>query len=189
MDSFNEIIKKLNPSDYILIINTILNSAIGIWLVISVQKNFATNRAIKDYYIEEIKDLRKSYVDFLNNIYNANYSAKHIKDWLKIMTNRIDCLEKSIEVSFVFEGKKISKMHSEIQNYITRTDDYNEGYSEAKLEFKDTTKNEILIWHTKLLNCFTNSVVNINKASLHNFFCKLWQKIHNVFCMLWQKIQ
>lgn len=65
MDTEVEIIGfSLCKSDWISVCNLIVTSAIGIWLALIVQKNFTINRAIKDYYIQEIKDVRKLYVDF-----------------------------------------------------------------------------------------------------------------------------
>lgn len=69
----------LCKSDWIAVLNLVVTTIIGIWLAVIVQKNFTINRAIKDYYIQEIKDVRKLYVDFLNNIYKGKASAKTIK--------------------------------------------------------------------------------------------------------------
>ncbi|MCS2520996.1 hypothetical protein [Bacteroides thetaiotaomicron] len=162
-------------SDWIAIANLFVTSLIGIWLALIVQKNFTINRAIKDYYIQEIKDVRKLYVDFLNNVYKGNCSAKSIKEWLKIMSNRIECIEQSVNASFSIEGNSISKTHSEIQNFITGTDDFNNGYRATKLVFRETTKNEILVYHTKLLKCFTEVVVEINRAKKHGFIWRIRQ--------------
>lgn len=173
MDTEIEIIGlSLCKSDWISICNLIVTSVIGVWLALIVQKNFTINRAIKDYYIQEIKDVRKLYVDFLNNIYKGRSSAKNIKEWFKIVSNRIDCVERSLNDSFYIKDNNIGKIHSEIQNFITGTDDFNDGYRCDKLIFREATKNEILMYHTKLLECFTDVVVKINRAKKHGAF---WQ--------------
>lgn len=135
-------------------------------------KKFTINRAIKDYYIQEIKDVRKLYVDFLNNVYKGKISAKNIKEWFKIVSNRINCVERSLNDSFYIKDSNIGRIHSEIQNFITGTDDFNNGYRNDRLAFRETTKNEILVYHTKLLECFTDVVVKINRAKKHGL---LWQ--------------
>ena len=105
MDTEVEIIGfSLCKSDWISVCNLIVTSAIGIWLALIVQKNFTINRAIKDYYIQEIKDVRKLYVDFLNNVYKGKISAKNIKEWFKIVSNRINCVERSLNDSFYIKG-------------------------------------------------------------------------------------
>ena len=64
MDTEIEIIGfSLCKSDWISVCNLIVTSFIGIWLALIVQKNFTINRAIKDYYIQEVKDVRKLYVE------------------------------------------------------------------------------------------------------------------------------
>ena len=91
------------------------------------------------------------------------------------MSNRIECIEQSVNASFSIEGNSISKTHSEIQNFITGTDDFNNGYRATKLVFRETTKNEILVYHTKLLKCFTEVVVEINRAKKHGFIWRIRQ--------------
>lgn len=173
MDTEVEIIGfSLCKSEWISVCNLIVTSAIGIWLALIVQKNFTINRAIKDYYIQEIKDVRKLYVDFLNNVYKGKISAKNIKEWFKIVSNRINCVERSLNDSFYIKDSNIGRIHSEIQNFITGTDDFNNGYRNDRLAFRETTKNEILVYHTKLLECFTDVVVKINRAKKHGL---LWQ--------------
>lgn len=157
----------LCKSDWIAVLNLVVTTIIGIWLAVIVQKNFTINRAIKDYYIQEIKDVRKLYVDFLNNIYKGKASAKTIKEWFKIISNRIDCIERSLNDSFYIKDSDIGKIHSEIQNFITGTEDFNNNYRASQLIFSEGTKNDILTYHTKLLKCFTDVVVKINKAKKH----------------------
>ena len=163
----------LCKSDWISICNLIITSFIGIWLVLIVQKNLTINRAIKDYYIQEINDVRKLYIDFLNNIYKGNRSAKNIKEWFKIISNRIECVERSLNESFYIKDSNISKIHSEIQNFITGTEDFNNGYRDSKLIFNESTKNEILVFHTNLIKCFIDVVVKINQAKKHGLCYKV----------------
>lgn len=113
MDTEIEIIGfSLCKSDWISVCNLIVTSFIGIWLALIVQKNFTINRAIKDYYIQEVKDVRKLYVDFLNNVYKGKISAKNIKEWFKIVSNRINCVERSLNDSL-----KIAILVEYIQKY------------------------------------------------------------------------
>lgn len=80
MDTEVEIIGfSLCKSDWISVCNLIVTSAIGIWLALIVQKNFTINRAIKDYYIQEIKDVRKLYVDFFKQCVQRKDFCKKYK--------------------------------------------------------------------------------------------------------------
>jgi len=171
----------LCKSDWIGVLNLIVTTFIGIWLVLFVQKNFTINRAIKDYYIQEIKDVRKLYVDFLNNVYKGEMSAKGMKEWFKIISNRIECVERSLNDSFYIKDSDIGKIHSEIQNFITGTEDFNNNYRSKQFSFSETTKNEILIYHTRLLKCFTDVVVKINKARKHGIGWKIKRKMNKIF--------
>lgn len=182
MDNRLEIMEVyLTTSDWIALLNLVVTSVIGIWLAIIVNRNFTINRSIKDYYMQEVKDIRKFYADFLRKIYMGQLSAKDIKEWLKIASNRIDCVEYSIKDSFLINKCDIGKIHSEIQTFITGTDEFNENYRSQYVVFRENTKNQILSFHIKLLNACTELVVRVNKARKHGWRYRICKWFKNKF--------
>jgi hypothetical protein len=168
----------LTKSDWIAVANIVVTSFIGIWLASVVQRNITANRIIKDYYIQEIQDLRKLYLNFFSRIYKGECSATNMREWLKIVSNRIDCIKDGLDDSFYMkDSNKIHKTHADIRTFITGTNDFNEQYQEPSLKFSENTKNEILKYHNELLHCFTIIVVDINHAKKHG---TLWKVRHNI---------
>jgi hypothetical protein len=161
-------------SDWIAVANIVVTSFIGIWLALVVQKNITTNRVIKDYYIQEIQDLRKLYLNFFSRIYKGECSATSMREWLKIVSNRIDCIKDGLDDSFrIKNSNRIHKIHADIRAFITGTEDFNNDYQKPHLTFSENTKNEILKYHNELLHCFTVTVISINQAKKHHMLWKI----------------
>ena len=156
----------LPSSDWIAIASLIVTTGIGIWIGCVVQKNLTTVRSVKDYFIQEIKDIRHLYMVFFNDLHNGKKSANGIKDWLKIMSNRLDIIEKSMVQYFKVDEKDISikNIHSELQVYITGTDDFNDNYRKETIQFGEPVKNEVLRIHSQIIGQLLSNIIKINEA-------------------------
>lgn len=157
----------MNVTDIISIVNIVVTATIGIWIASSVNKKLSSDRAIKDYFIQEAKENQKLYADFFNQVFKGSLSAKDIKDWLKIMSNRMKCLEGSLSGCFDIKKEDITlqDLHSRIQSQITSLDDFNEQYKNNRVIFGDNSKRVILEYHITTINEFNNLVVRINMST------------------------
>jgi uncharacterized membrane-anchored protein YhcB (DUF1043 family) len=158
------IIYCLQISDWIAIIDIIITSIIGIWIAISVQNNLTKSRYLKEYFINEVKDIRDLYKVFINHLYKSDKSAKDIKDWFKIMSERTQNLNKFLHEKYKINNSLIVQKHAEIQQKITSMDEFNDNYKESSVPFTNSSKNEILKLHSELSCILTQRVIDINKA-------------------------
>lgn len=162
----------LEVSDYISLVDLAITTAIGIWIAVVVQRNITTNRAIKDFFITEVQEIKASYGVFLNDVYRNVKSPKSAKDWLKIMTNRLQVIESSLNDAFVVDTKEIIKCHSEIQLFLTGTDEFNDNFRGDSMNLNESSIDHLFSLHTKLLNSFTKQIVTINKAKSRGFWSR-----------------
>ena len=149
----------LQISDWIAVVEIIVTSAIGIWVAITVQNNLTKSRYLKEYFINEVKDIRDLYKSFINRLYKSEISAIDIKDWFKVMSERTQNLDK-------FLGEEYCKFdkHAEIQQTITSMDEFNENYKEPTISFANSSKKEILKLHSELSCVLTQRIIDINSA-------------------------
>ena len=94
MDKQEIILCGLQPPDWISIVNIIITSVIGVWIAVAVQNNLTKSRYLKEYFINEIKEIRDLYKSFVNHLYVGDKSAKDVKEWFKIMSERVQNLDK-----------------------------------------------------------------------------------------------
>lgn len=164
MDRQEVINHGLQISDWISIINILITSLIGIWIAISVQKNFTKSRYLKEYFINEVKDIRDLYKQFVNQLYKNRISAKDIKDWFKIMSERTQNLDIFIRKKYKIDNSLIVSKHAEIQQEITSMDNFNEQYRETTVSFTNSSKNEILKLYSELNRILIQRVIDINST-------------------------
>ncbi len=61
MDKQGLMICCIQGSDWIAIIDIVITSIIGIWIAVAVQNNLTKSRYLKEYFINEVKDIRDLY--------------------------------------------------------------------------------------------------------------------------------
>jgi hypothetical protein len=154
----------LPASDWISIAGIIVTAGIGIWIAVTVQNNLTKSRYLKEYFIVEVKDIRDLYKSFLDQLYKNKMSAPDIKDWFKIMSERVQNLDKFLRDKYKINESSIVNKHAEIQQKITSMDEFNENYKEPTIAFTNASKNEILKLHSELSCVLTQRVIDINDA-------------------------
>jgi hypothetical protein len=164
MDKQGLIIFGLQLSDLIAIIEIIVTSIIGIWIAVAVQNNLTKSRYLKEYFINEVKDIRDLYKGFVNQLYKSQISAIDIKDWFKIMSERTRTLDKFLHEKYKIDNSLIVQKHAEVQQTITNMDEFNEDYKKKTISFTNSSKNEILKLHSELSCVLTQRVIDINGA-------------------------
>lgn len=160
----------MTTTDWITILDIVITSTIGIWIGVSVQKNLTTNRAVKEYFINENRDIKEKYNKFMNDLYSNHISSEQIKEWFKIMTIKINTFEGFITNEYRLKPE-ISSVHNNLKYMITGSDDFNTQYKEKYITFSNSTKNEILLFHTDLSNCLTKLVIETNRAN-RKYLCR-----------------
>src|ERR1035437_4576625 len=118
----------MRVSDWISITNIVVTSLIGLWIGISVRRNFTISRAVKDYFILECHEIKKDYREFLNCLYKDSKSSKSIIEWFKIMTIKIDIFENFLKDEFKVNPNMLQS-HNKLKQYITETEEFNESYT------------------------------------------------------------
>jgi len=157
----------MKVSDWIAIVNIVVTTLVGLWIGISVRRNFTINRAVKDYFILECLEIKKGYSNFLNCLYQNSKSSKSIIEWLKIMTIKIDIFEEFLKEEFKV-NPQVLKTHNKLKQYITETEEFNDNYKSPNFELTPTIKKNIIEIHEGFSKELTKIVIEINKASKSN---------------------
>ena len=178
----------LNPADWIAIANIIVTALIGLWVVIFVQKKYAINRAVKDYFIAECQEIKTFYAKFLNDLYSQKLTSNNIINWFKVMTIRIEIFESLLCYEFRI-SPELNNYHSTIKQFVTGTDEFNDQFNKKSVYLSPTTLNEILRHHQEFTIRLSKTVININKAQnrLHNGTIAK-RKVAQLFNRVCQKI-
>jgi hypothetical protein len=162
--SCSDVVSTFRTADIIAISNILVTSSIGLWIGLSVRKNFTINRAVKEYFISECQEIRKMYSDFLNCLYKGTKSSKTSIEWFKLMSIKIGIFEEFLTYEFKV-SPSVLHMHNNIKQFITDTDEFNEHYSDPNFTLSSDSKRKILEQHEAFSKELTKVVININKSN------------------------
>lgn len=157
------ITNSISTSDWVDIVSILVNSIIGIWIGYTVQVNLTKNRALKDYFIEEIKTINGSYSTFLSCLYKGVSNSKDVKDWFKVMTIKIEAFENSLKSELCINTNLLVQ-HNKLKQYLTEVDEFNDHYKKPHLTLSALTKSTLLDEHKNLKNIIIKIIIDINKA-------------------------
>lgn len=138
---------------------------VTVWIAIVVQRNLTKNRFLKDYFINELKDLREEYRFFFIDLQNQKLNSKSIKAKLKILSLRIKTIEEYTTKCFSLEDSKLKDLHSNFQQFITGSKPYNMQYKSKSISFPDTITTQILKHQNNIVGELTRRVICINSAT------------------------
>jgi hypothetical protein len=158
-------------SDYIALVGVIVN-VIGIvvssylawWIVYTIQKKIDNQRTYKDYLIEEVKELKKIYIDYLKTLENG-IPPKKIPIWFKSTGYIKNHIVNEIN-EFVDEGElltsKLNSYHIDLVYLITDHESYKMAYNEDAFSLKGDLLHKVIEFQGKDKSIFSNLIKAIN---------------------------
>lgn len=154
----------ISCSDIISIIDIVITTIVGIWLAIGVQRSLTKNRYLREYFINELNNIREEYRCFFADIYSGTIDAKTIKDRLKIMSLRIGSFDKYIHLEYKIKASLLKDAHADFQQYITGEDEFNNQYNNDTVIFSSNIKTELLRKQGDIFEKITIRAIDINSA-------------------------
>jgi hypothetical protein len=153
----------ITTSDWIQIVGIIMTSLIGIWIGSTVQGNLTNNRALKEYYISEIKSINDDYSLFLKCLFKNEVTSKIAQEWFKVMNIRIETIQSSI-LNELDTMPEILANHITMKQFVTDTDEFDSCYKKDSLVLNPGTRNHVLELHKFLKNSIVKTIIDINRA-------------------------
>lgn len=154
----------LQASDWIEITSILVNATIGIILAVIVSKRISNKRALKDYFISEIKDIRDHYRKFLIDLFGSKCSFNSTNSWFQVMNMRLMNLEKTLQENkrnFSFTTKELNH---DLRNLITDHEDFNNSYNKPSVVISQVHKQEIIKKHSEISMALMETIVKINNS-------------------------
>lgn len=151
-------------ANWISIGNIIVTLGLGTWIAYLIQNNVTKSRYVREYFIEELCEIKSDYAILFRELYNSEISAKTVSSRLKILSCRIQNLDVFIHQSYKLENSLLKDAHANFQQYITGTDEFNNQYSEDAITFSANTKTLLSREQSALVKAITQRVLDINSA-------------------------
>lgn len=123
------------------------------------------SRAQKDFLIEECRDLKDEYRDFVISMRRGELNAESIRDELKYFSLRIIGLQDLLKKEYANFPSDLVTAHSDFQWEITMLQSLENNYGAENTVFSNAEKTRIMDKHENVDKCFISTVVALNRAS------------------------
>lgn len=117
-----------NFADLISLFGIIINSALAIWIVKTIQNKLANKRVLKDHFIAELKDLRIEYLDFIKVIHEGNLLPKlALRKFKSLEIKKKHLFENLLEI-YNIDAERLDNFHFELRELITNSTEYSRNF-------------------------------------------------------------
>lgn len=161
-----DLCQSLESSDWINIIAIIINSFLALWIISKLQNSLTNKRVLKDHFINEIREIRNEYKQYLKDLYSDSISTKTIIPWFKLMNIKVNDTMMYLNSKYQIESNLLNPYQIELRELITENQEYITQFQENNtLTLSTEFKNELFKFEQNNNKLFNEIIVNINDAS------------------------
>lgn len=154
---------KISTSDYISIVAVLINLALAIWIVRTLQNSLTNKRYLKTHFIDEIKKIQEDYRSFLDSLYSKKLKPKEIIPWFKLMNIQIQDLMSLIKEKYKLDKDPLKNYHTSLRLTITELDEFIENYNDNnEIELGKDSLEKIIKFQQDNNSEFNKLIVKIN---------------------------
>lgn len=176
-------------SEIIGIADITVTLLIGFWLTRYLGNRDARSRVLKDYYIEEAKDLQNDVRTFFARLLSNHVPGSELSRWHKSHMNKFKSFDDNIRHSFHIEcpfvNKELFKIHSEITNL----EEFNNGFTTGFFNFSPNNRARINEFECSALTLLDDYVVQINKSPGLGYLNTTYNNIKHEYIYYIKKIK
>lgn len=155
----------LKAADWIALLGIIVNSALALWIVRTIQNKLTNKRVLKDHFISEIKEIRNDYKTCLNDLHSNSTYAKRVISWFKLMNIKVDDLMTIMNNKYKIDKDKLKPYQRDLQELITNNEDFTKQFeSDKPIIFTENSKGQFMKFQQEHNQLFNDIIVAINDA-------------------------
>lgn len=148
--------------EFINISSILINAGIAIWIVHTIQNKLNNKRVLKDFYIDEVKELRYEYKKYLTDLINGDISPKNVISWHKLMNIKVEDLMMDLKNIYRFDNSLLKPYQIELRELITENPDFIDQFNSEKLTLTSNSINIIIKFQQNNNRLFSDLIVKIN---------------------------
>lgn len=154
----------ISTSDWINIASTIVNIFIAFWITYILQNKFTNNRTLKDHFINEIKEIRAEYKNFMNRLYSNSTNPKELLPWFKLMNIKVGDLVIIMKDRYNIPNDIFTPYQNDLRELVTNSEDFERCFRNDTLNLSETTKRELTHFQQSNQHLFNDLIIKINDS-------------------------
>jgi hypothetical protein len=164
--SLIKLFEDFSATNTIEVISILVNLGFGVIIFFLVEKKIGDDRAVKDLFIQDVKDIKSNYKAFLIKLNHGSCNSKEINKWFKLMSINIQQFEYFVSKEFGIEKDKLKlqEFNRKMQKSITGSPEFNENFNNPVIEFEIVTTLQIIELNKEFKHALTDVTVKITRA-------------------------
>lgn len=167
----------MDLSNFLAILDIVVTVFIGFVITHMVAVRDSRTRSIKDYYIQELANIKSEINDFYSKLFNGKLSSRDIIGWNSSIKNRVDNIDNAVRKTFRIYEAPLAKRLFRSQKFITGTDDFNASFNQEYIEFSAPTKKKISDKQKELYMLIEQTLYDINNARTRDYVERKWLEL------------
>ena len=151
-------------SDWIAIGGIAVNAILAVVVIITVQNKFTNRRVLKDHFIDEVKEIRNEYNEFLTELRSNTMHPHKIIPWFKIANLKVNDLMKILKKKYKIDQNYLKAYQIDLNTQISNNIDFMAHYTHGQVIFSTPSKNQIIRFQQKHNQLFNELIVLINDS-------------------------
>ena len=147
----------------VTVISIIVSAAIAVWVVKIIQAKLDSEQKLKDYFCDELKDIRNGYKGVINDIYNNQMTPNDFKNRMNSLGARATDLMAHLKESFNIENT-LDTYRLELNTIVTESDLYIISYAhngDGSLRFSNDFKANLREFEIRNKSIFSDLIQKI----------------------------
>lgn len=141
----------------------IINLIIAGFIVLFLQKKYADGREVKNYLINELKQVQTEYKEFSNKLIYDKVDGKFILSWFKVINVKLGHLKFFMKDELEIDDDRLNVLIQDIRLAVTKSDSFNNTFSSPKIVLSQRVKNSLLESNKNINHCFIGVIIKIHK--------------------------
>lgn len=147
----------------VTVISIIVSAAIAVWVVKIIQAKLDSEQKLKDYFCDELKDIRNGYKGVINDIYNNQMTPNDFKNRMNSLGARATDLMAHLKESLNIENT-LDAYRLELNTIVTESDLYIISYAhngDGSLRFSNDFKANLREFEIRNKSIFSDLIQKI----------------------------
>lgn len=184
-------------SDFLSLVNIGVTLVVGFYLTHWLSVRDSRHRALKDFYIDEVKSLSEEIGEIFKKLKSGGITGEQFVQWFNSIERRLDILDADIKIAFPVFCESLYDPVFEAHRIISNSDDFNNFFRTENHIYNAETTNLIVENEERIYKSIHSVVSNINECPKRGLFASGWrwlvkewrfyiERNNNVRAYIWQ---
>lgn len=166
------------------IINIIITLYVGFYLTHKLGVRDSRSRALKDFYIDELKGIHEELSSTFRNLKSGAINGEDFMKWYDTIDSKLEVFDTDLRKSFPIMNEKLSEVVFKAYRIITDAEDFNNQFSNRNPSYNAETSDIIAGEESCVYSTIHSLVFEINNSPRHGVchrFIELYKKEWSFF--------